>query len=59
MSVPEQQERARRVAEALHSVRMEGLSVTDATYADAELYVAGAIDADELVDRTRGRYGLA
>lgn len=52
-------ERERRVAEALHSGEMEGLHVTPPTRADAEDYVAGRIDSDELVARVRVRYGLA
>jgi hypothetical protein len=51
--------RAQRVAAALHNGAMEGAEVTPATRADAADYVAGRIDADELVARTRLRYGLA
>ncbi len=53
-------ERARRFAfsQAEHSGEMEGLHVDPATQADAEEYVAGRIDSDELVERTRARYGL-
>ncbi len=51
-------ERARQVAEGIHSAEMEGLSLSPAMLADAELYIAGDIDADELVERTRQRYGL-
>ena len=51
-------ERGRRVADALHSGAMEGLSVTPATQADARDYATGRIDADELVARTRARHGL-
>lgn len=51
-------ERARRVAEAIHGTEMEGLAVGAATRADAGLYVEGVIDSDELVARTRARYGL-
>lgn len=51
-------ERARRVAEAIHSTEMEGLTIGAATRADAGLYVEGNIDSDELVARTRARYGL-
>jgi hypothetical protein len=51
-------ERARRVAEAIHSGEMEGLHVTPAGRADAEEYIAGSIDSDELVARARARYGL-
>ena len=51
-------ERERRVAEAIHSGEMEGLHVTPAGQADAQEYVAGRIDSDELVVRARARYGL-
>lgn len=50
--------RACQVAEAIHSCEMEGLSVSEATRRDGQDYVAGLIDADELVGRTRARYGL-
>lgn len=51
-------ERRRRVAEAIHSGEMEGVLVSDAGKADAEEYIAGLIDSNELVVRTRARYGL-
>jgi hypothetical protein len=53
-------ERARRriVDEAIHSGEMEGLTITDAARADAEEFVAGRIDADDLVTRARARHGL-
>ena len=51
-------ERERRVAEAIHSGEMEGLHVDAATRADADEYIAGRIDSDELVARARTRYGL-
>jgi hypothetical protein len=51
-------ERARSVAEGIYSAAMEGADVTDEYRHDADEYVAGRIDADELVDRTRSRYGL-
>jgi hypothetical protein len=50
--------REQRVAAAIHNGAMEGAEVTPATRADAAEYVAGRIDADELVARTRARYGL-
>ena len=53
-----QAERERRVAEAIHSGEMEGLSVSPAGRADAQEYIAGRIDSDELVARARARYGL-
>ena len=51
-------ERELRVAEAIHSGEMEGLPVTAAGRQDAQEYVAGRIDSDELVARARARYGL-
>ena len=44
--------------QAEHSGEMEGLHVDPATRADAEEYIAGRIQIDELVARTRARYGL-
>jgi hypothetical protein len=52
-------EREHRVDEAIHSGEMEGLRVTAGTRADADDYVAGRIDSDELVERARARYRLA
>jgi Antitoxin VbhA len=51
-------ERQRRVEDAIHSNEMEGLHVNADTLADADEYVAGRIDSDELVARARARYGL-
>jgi hypothetical protein len=51
-------ERERRVAEGIHSGEMEGVSVDAETRADADEYIAGKIDSDELVTRARKRYGL-
>ena len=44
--------------QAEHSGEMEGLHIDPATRADAEEWVAGCIDVDELVARGRARYGL-
>lgn len=52
------QERSRRVEAAIHSLRMEGLDVSAAGRADAQEYVEGRIDSDELVARARSRHGL-
>lgn len=52
-------ERARWVAEAIHSGEMEGLPVSAASRQDAQEYVAGRIDSDELVAHACARYGLA
>ena len=51
-------DREHQVAEAIHSGEMEGLSVSPAGRADAQEYIAGRIDSDELVARARARYGL-
>ncbi|MFT8637898.1 MAG: antitoxin VbhA family protein [Pseudoclavibacter sp.] len=51
-------ERQRRVAEGIHSGEMEGMYVDAGTRADADEYIAGRIDSDELVARARKRYGL-
>lgn len=53
-----QAERARRVEEAVHSIRMEGLDVSPEGAADAAAYVAGTITLDEYGRRTRARYGV-
>jgi hypothetical protein len=37
---------------------MEGLSVSPAWRAEAQEFIEGRIDSDELVARTRARYGL-
>lgn len=50
--------RAQFVGAAIHSGEIEGLTVSDTTLADADSYIAGSIDSDELVDRVRARYGL-
>lgn len=55
----ERAEREWRVQQAVHNGEMEGLHVSAATLADADEYVAGRIDSDELVARARARYGLA
>ena len=51
-------ERERRVAEAIHSIEMVGLTISAATRRDAQEYIACRIDSDELVARTLARYGL-
>ncbi|WP_181273134.1 antitoxin VbhA family protein [Brevibacterium oceani] len=51
--------RAAHVAESAHSGEMDGLSVSAETQADADRYINGDIDADEVVARTRARYGLS
>lgn len=59
ISASERELRERIVADAAHSSGMEGLTASPEYRADATAFVAGEIDADELVARTRARYGLA
>lgn len=59
VAAPSRQERARRVDEAIHSLQMEGLDVSAAGRADAQDYVDGYIDSDELVARARSRHALS
>lgn len=59
ISAAERELRERVVADAAHSSEMEGLSSTAEFRADAAAFVEGEFDADELVRRTRARYGLA
>lgn len=51
--------RAMQVETVAQSGEIEGLTVSADTRADADSYIAGQIDSDELVDRVRARYGLA
>ena len=54
----EQEIRAMRVAEAVHSARMERGGVTSSFFADARDYIEEHIAAQELAKRTRRRFGL-
>ncbi|ALE10002.1 Hypothetical protein RY67_2002 [Bifidobacterium longum subsp. infantis] len=58
IDMTEQEIRAMRVAEAVHSARMEGGVVASSFFADARDYIEEQIDAHELVNSTRRRYGL-
>ncbi len=51
-------DRSSKFSEAIDLVEMEGLTVTDATRADAREFAAGRISTDELRARARSRYGL-
>ena len=55
---PAERERRFALEQAEHSGEMEGLHVDPGTRADAEEYVSGRIDSNELVARTRARYRL-
>ena len=55
-----QQERARRRAafeDGIHSAYLDGGMVTDAFRTDAEEYINGIIDLEEMHKRLRHRYG--
>lgn len=54
----EQLRRALAAEMSWHSAVLEGLAATPEAMADTDRYVAGEIDLDELVRRTRDRYGL-
>ncbi|MFF1571629.1 hypothetical protein ACFVWR_02700 [Leifsonia sp. NPDC058292] len=59
ISAAEHYLRERVVADAAHNSEMEGLTSSSEYRADAAAFVEGEFDADELVRRTRARYGLA
>ena len=53
----EAQLRRREIAdESIHSLAMEGLTVSDWQLANIEEFVAGAIEIDELIARGRAPY---
>ncbi|MFT8663348.1 MULTISPECIES: hypothetical protein [Bifidobacterium] len=57
----DEREKARRRAafeDGIHSAYLDGGMVTDAFRADAEEYVNGLIDLDEMHKRLRNRYGI-
>lgn len=58
ISIAEQAERERVITAAIHSGKMEGLSVTEATRADADSYITGELNLDELAAKVRARYGI-
>ena len=57
----DEREKARRRAvfeDGIHSAYLDGGMVSDAFRADAEEYINGLIDTDELLKRTQRRYGV-
>lgn len=58
-AVNEKDQRQSQVSQATHSALLEGLMVSSAFQRDSDDYVAGTISADELVELTRERFGLA
>jgi Antitoxin VbhA len=51
-------ERQQRVEDAIHANEMEGPHINADTLGDADEYVGGRIDSDELAAGARIRYGL-
>lgn len=51
----ERRNRQLAVAEARHSMEMEGGRVSEAAEADAARYVAGELSSEELLERVRRR----
>ena len=51
-------DRARQVGSVVHSAAMEGLHVTAAARAELDHFAEGGLEVEELVRRTRARYGL-
>jgi len=58
MLTPEQQTRADTMASIRHSSELDGGRSSDAARAIQDLWIAGEIDTDELVRRTRALHGL-
>lgn len=57
----DERERARRRAvfeDGIHSAYLDGGMVSDEFRADAEEYINGFIDTDEILKRTQRRYGV-
>lgn len=55
----ERERRADALEQATHSSRMEGLETSAEFKSDAQAYVDGTIDLDEVGRRTRARYSQA
>lgn len=53
------EQREALVGQTVHSALLEGLNVSSAFRKDSDDYIAGSISADELVELTRERFGLA
>lgn len=51
-------DRVQQVASVVHSAAMEGLHVTTATRTEMDRFAEGGLEVEELVRRTRARYGL-
>ena len=58
--IDEREKALRRAAfeDGIHSAYLDGGMVTDAFRADAEEYINGIIDLDEMHKRLRTRYGI-
>lgn len=51
-------DRAQQVASVVHCAAMEELHVTTATRTEMDRFAEGGLEVEELVRRTRARYGL-
>ncbi|TQO21081.1 hypothetical protein FB472_2750 [Rhodoglobus vestalii] len=54
ISAAEQLRRRRVTNESIHSLKMEGLTVSDWHLANIDVFVTGDIELDELIARGRG-----
>lgn len=58
MKADKRAERREKVAEVVHSGRLEGREPSRDFLADANRYVRGELSASDVVKKTRRRYGL-
>lgn len=56
ISAEERKRRREAVDDSIHSLEMEGLAVSDRQLANLDDFVAGVIEMDELLARTRAPY---
>ena len=58
ISQQEKDHRRAAIRDGLHSAYLEGGMVSDAFRADAEEYISGIIDLEEMHKRIQPRYGI-
>lgn len=51
--------RRSRADDAIHNAELEGFTVSSQAESDVAEWIEGRFDAEELVARTRARYGLS
>jgi len=59
ISAAETAARAATIASARHSTELEGRRSSPAARALQDAYIAGQLNADELVEQTKALYGIA